>query len=511
MAGPIKLSGPDLATESIPSESVGGDVPFVGHLDGKPVVVVRTADGVRAVGGRCTHYGGPLGDGICDGEQLHCPWHHASFDVTTGEAVGAPALNPIPVYRADERDGRITVEGPVDPDIPERIPPSAPDSVVIVGAGAAGATAAEALRRLGYTGPVTLVGDEPPVDRPNLSKDYLAGTAPEDWLWLRSAGFYAEHDIALLSDRRVVAIDRAERIVEMADGERIAYGALLLAPGAEPIRPPIPEAPQIHYLRSLDDSRAIVEATASAATAVVVGAGFIGLEVAASLRMRELEVTVVAPEPIPLAHIVGDDLGSFVRALHEEHGVTFRLGHVVHEVRQGEVVLDDGTVLPADLVVVGVGVLPRTDLAEAAGLEVDKGIVVDDRLRTGDPAIWAAGDSARYPHPVAGSIRVEHWVLAQRQGQTAAANMLGHDIPFTTPPFFWSQHYDIPINVTGHAAGWDQAVVHGDPSAHDVIVGLRAGDKTLAVASIYRDRDNLRAERALATGDQEALDGLLSG
>ena len=511
MAGPIKLSGPDLATETIPSESVGGDVPFVGHLEGKPVVVVRTADGVRALGGRCTHYGGPLGEGICDGEQIHCPWHHASFDVITGEAVGAPALNPIPVYRAEEHEGRITVEGPVDPEIPERIPPEAPSSVVIVGAGAAGATAAETLRRLGYTGPVTLIGDEPPVDRPNLSKDYLAGTAPEDWLWLRGDSFYADHEITLLSDREVVAVDPAGQKVELADGERIEYGALLLAPGAEPIRPPIPEAPQVHYLRSLGDSKAIVEASGSAGTAVVVGAGFIGLEVAASLRARELDVTVVAPEPVPLAHVIGEDLGSFVRALHEEHGVSFRLGHVVHGVRPGEVVLDDGTVLPAELVVIGVGVRPRTDLAEAAGLEVDKGIVVDDHLRTSDPAIWAAGDSARYPHPQAGSIRVEHWVLAQRQGQAAAANMLGYDTPFTTPPFFWSQHYDIPINVTGHATGWDEAVVRGDPAAHDVIVGLRAGGKTLAVASIYRDRENLRAERALAIGDQEALDGLLSG
>ncbi len=466
---------------------------------------------MRAVGGRCTHYGGPLGEGICDGEQLHCPWHHASFDVTTGEAVGAPALNPIPVYRADERDGQITVVGPVDPDIPERTPPVEPSSVVIVGAGAAGATAAETLRRLGYRGPVTLIGDEPPVDRPNLSKDYLAGTAPEDWLWLRGTSFYADHDIDLVSDRRVVAIDPSARTVELDDGRSLDYGALLLAPGAEPIRPPIPESPQVHYLRSLDDSRAIVEAIGTATTAVVVGAGFIGLEVAASLRARHLEVTVVAPEPIPLAHIIGDELGSFVRALHEEHGVVFRLGHVIREVKPDEVVLDDGTVLPADVVVIGVGVRARTELAEAAGLEVDKGIVVDDRLRTSDPSIWAAGDSARYPHPDAGSIRVEHWVLAQRQGQAAAANILGHDSPFTTPPFFWSQHYDIPINVTGHAAGWDEAVVNGDPAAHDVIVGYRKAGKVLAVASIYRDRENLRAELALAARDQEALGGLLSG
>ncbi|MGI8822050.1 MAG: FAD-dependent oxidoreductase [Acidimicrobiia bacterium] len=512
MAGAIELTGPDLATETIPAEEVGGDVPFVGHLDGKPVIVVRTAEGVRAVGGRCTHYGGPLGKGLCDGERIHCPWHHAVFDVTTGEAVGAPALNPIPVYRATERDGEITVEGPVDPVIPERIPAVSPESVVIVGAGAAGATAAETLRRLGYAGPITLIGEEGPVDRPNLSKDYLAGTAPEEWLPLRGAGFYADHDIDLITGREVTAIDRAGRTIELDEGEQLSYGALLLAPGAEPIRPPIGDAEpaNVHYLRSLADSRAIVAAAESATTAVVVGAGFIGLEVAASLRQRGLEVTVIAPEAVPLAQIVGDELGSFVRDLHEEHGVVFRLGHVVNDVRSDEVVLDDGSVLPAELVVIGVGVRPRTGLAEAAGLEVDRGVVVDDRLRTADPHIWAAGDIARYPYPGAGLVRIEHWVLAQRQGQTAAANILGADQPFTTTPFFWSQHYDIPINVTGYAGKWDEAIVRGDPAAHDVIVGYRTGGRIAAVASIYRDRDNLRAELALTDDDQNALEGLLA-
>jgi NADPH-dependent 2,4-dienoyl-CoA reductase/sulfur reductase-like enzyme len=203
-------------------------------------------------------------------------------------------------------------------------------------------------------------------------------------------------------------------------------------------------------------------------------------------------------------------LGRFALALHKEHGVVFHLGRTVAEIREQEVVLDDGTTIPADLVVVGIGVIPRLDLAEKAGLDVDAGIVVDDRLRTSDPHIWAAGDAARYPDPRAGMVRVEHWVLAQRQGQAAARNILGHDVAFDDPPFFWSQHYDVPINMTGTAEGFDEEVVVGDATQKDVLVGYRKDGVVRALASIYRDRESLRAEQALASDDQAALAKLLS-
>jgi NADPH-dependent 2,4-dienoyl-CoA reductase/sulfur reductase-like enzyme len=243
---------------------------------------------------------------------------------------------------------------------------------------------------------------------------------------------------------------------------------------------------------------------------VVIGAGFIGLEVAASLRHRDLPVTVVAPERVPLAAVLGEAFGAFVRNLHEEHGVAFRLGRTVTEIQPHQVLLDNGTIEAADLVVVGIGVTPRIELAEHAGLDLDDGIVVDDRLRTSDTNIWAAGDVARYPDPRAGMIRVEHWVLAQRQGQTAAHNMLGHDIAFTDPPFFWSQHYDVPINVTGHVQDWEDEIVRGDPARRDVLVGYRKDGKVKSVASIYRDLENLRAELALGVDDQRALEELLT-
>ena len=512
MAGELKVTGPDLTTEGLPLEALSSELPAIGHVDGKPVVIVQTSGGPRAVSGRCTHYGGPLGKGLCVDGEIRCPWHHAAFDLETGAATGAPALNPLPTFETTVREGRIFVTGAKQPSDQKPTPPTPPDSVVIVGAGAAGAAAAETLRNYGYRGSITLIGEEAPVDRPNVSKDYLAGTAPEDWMPLRPIEFYPDHDIDLVLGDRVSSIDSKARTVRLESGRSLTYGALLLAPGAEPRRLTIPGAdlPHVHYLRTLEDGKAVIAALAGVAQVVVIGAGFIGLEVAASLRHREIAVTVVAPEEIPLAKIIGETLGRFVERLHREHGVEFRLGTGVTSITARTVELEDGSALEADLVIVGVGVIPRTELAETAGLAIDKGIVVNDRLSTSDAHIWAAGDVARFPGPGGEPVRVEHWVLAERHGQTAARNMLGHDIAFTESPFFWSQHYDVPINVTGHLNGWDEEVVVGDPTAGDVLVAFRRAGVIRAVATVHRDRDSLRAEHLLVTGDQRALESLLT-
>jgi NADPH-dependent 2,4-dienoyl-CoA reductase/sulfur reductase-like enzyme len=378
-----------------------------------------------------------------------------------------------------------------------------PSSVVILGAGAAGSAAAEMLRRCGYTNDVIVIDgeDASPYDRPNLSKDYLAGNAPEEWIPLRTADFYEQHRITIRRGR-ATRIDVAGKRVEMESGTPVSFDALLIATGAEPIHLQLPGEDQahVHFLRALTDSRSIVEAAKQATRAVVIGGSFIGLETAASLRARNVEVHVVAPESLPLERVLGTELGTFIKGLHEEKGVVFHLGRKPARIEKDAVVLDDDTRLPADLIVLGVGVRPRTQLAEAAGLAMDKGVTVNEYLETSAPGIYAAGDIARWPDPHSGgNIRVEHWVVAQRMGQAAARNILGAREKFEQVPFFWSAHYDVSINYVGHAEKWDRTVVDGDAAKRDVSVRFEQGGKTLAVATIFRDDESLQAELSMET------------
>ncbi|HEX5042013.1 MAG TPA: FAD-dependent oxidoreductase [Candidatus Polarisedimenticolaceae bacterium] len=517
MGGTTELSGPEL-TQGVALEEVPRGGMLLGKARGEAVMLVRPLDSdqVFAVGATCTHYGGPLAEGLLVGTQVRCPWHHACFDVRTGEAVAAPALSPVPCFAVERRGSLLVVKEKLPEPGPRAKPASVPESVLIAGAGAAGNAAAEMLRREGYDGPVTLIEAQPvrPVDRPNLSKDYLAGTAPEDWVYLRGEEFYAQQRLELVRGTRMVALDPAGRRVQLSDGTSRSYGALLLATGADPVKLPLPGADQPHVftLRSLADSRSIVAAATSSGSsrAVVIGASFIGLEVAASLRARGLEVHVVGPDRRPLERVLGPELGAFVRGLHEEHGVVFHLGHRPAAFEEDAVVLDDGSRLPADLVVVGVGVRPALEPAEKAGLQVDRGVVVDAHLQTSAPGVYAAGDLARYPDPVSGErVRIEHWVVAERQGQTAARNMLGRREAFRAVPFFWSQHYDVPINYVGHAESWDRIDVAGNLTGKDALLAYRRGGKILAVATVYRDRASLQAEVCLARGDQGGLEALL--
>ena len=497
------LSGPDL-TKGVDARSLADGAMLLGHAEGEAVLVARAGGELFAIGATCTHYSGPLAEGIVVGDTVRCPWHHACFSLRTGEAVRAPALNPVPCWKVEERDGRLYVRGKTERGPLARSPSArgkagnGPARVVIVGAGAAGAAAAEMLRRQGHAGSITMIDpdDGAPYDRPNLSKDYLAGNAPEDWIPLRPPGFYAEHGIELVR-ARATRLDLAGRRVEVERRDPIAYDALLLATGAEPVRLPLDgaELPHVHYLRTLADSRAIVDAAKRARRAVVIGGSFIGLEAAASLRTRGLEVHVVAPEALPLERIMGEALGRFIESLHREKGVHFHLQQTAARIEKDAVVLRDGERLPADLVVVGIGVKPRLELAEQAGLAIDKGVVVDEYLRTGAPGVYAAGDIARWPDPHSGErIRVEHWVVAERQGQTAARNILGAMERFDAVPFFWSAHYDVSINYVGHAESWDRATVEGSPAERDTAVRFVKGGRTLAVASIFRDRESLDVE-----------------
>jgi NADPH-dependent 2,4-dienoyl-CoA reductase/sulfur reductase-like enzyme/nitrite reductase/ring-hydroxylating ferredoxin subunit len=498
------LEGPDFERGCDIDKVPDGEM-LLGHAFGEAVLVARRGDELFAIGATCTHYGGPLAKGLMVDCTVHCPWHHARFDLHTGEAIAAPALNNVTRYKIDKRGEQFFVTGKID-EKPVREPKSSPASVVIVGGGAAGNAAAEMLRREGYDGPVTLISaDESlPYDRPNLSKDYLAGAAPEEWIPLRSSDFYREQKIDTMTSTSVTAINPRTKQAMLSDGRALVYGALLMATGAEPVRLSIPggDLPHVCYLRTLADSNRIIEKAKSAKRAVVIGSSFIGLEVAASLRERKIEVAVVGKKSLPLEKILGPELGELIHETHKEHGVQFHLGRTPAAIEDRHVRLDDGTVLDCDLVVVGIGVRPNIALAEQAGVATDNGVVVNEFLETSVPGIFAAGDIARWPDPRAGSIRVEHWVVAARQGQTAARNILGAREPFVLAPFFWSNHFDLHIHYVGHGSAADQACVSGNLKAKDASVIFRDGEKPTAVASVGRDLENLKAELALERREQ---------
>jgi NADPH-dependent 2,4-dienoyl-CoA reductase/sulfur reductase-like enzyme/nitrite reductase/ring-hydroxylating ferredoxin subunit len=491
-------SGPDL-TQGVALAEFADDK-LAGHVGDQDVVVVRSGSELFAIDAHCSHYNGPLGEGLVDGYIIRCPWHHACFDLRSGEAVRAPALNALACWQVEQRDGRIFVrEKLAKPERHGEAPPGQRDKVVIVGGGAAGFAAADMLRRREFRGSIVMLSSDAaaPVDRPNLSKDYLAGSAQEDWVPLRPDSFYKESGIDLRLDTVATGIDAKARHVTIADGTKVAYDKLLLATGAEPVRLSIPGAdqPHVHTLRSFSDSRAIIDAAKSARRALVIGASFIGLEVAASLRAREVEVHVVAPEKRPMERILGADMGEFIRALHEAHGVIFHLEDSVAEIDGTRAKLKSGGIIDADLVVAGIGVRPRLGLAKQAGLALDRGVLVNSFLETSVPGIYAAGDITRWPDPRSGqTIRVEHWVVAQRQGQTAAHNILGQAEKFDAVPFFWSQHYDVPINYVGYAEQWDEIAIDGDIKAKDCLLQFKHNGRVLAVASIFRDLANLQAE-----------------
>src|SRR5216684_111765 len=461
-----------------------GDLPdggmVLGQVDADDVILVRRGGEFFAVGAVCTHYHGPLSDGLVVGDKAF-----------VREKLAQPAART-PVVSSNSSPNSSSNARAL------------PTSVVIVGGGGAGLAAADMLRREGYDGILTMISadDSPPYDRPNLSKDFLAGTAPDDWIPLRSSEYYSDRRIDLVLGSRVSSLDIKRRQVQLESGKTYGFGALLIATGAEPVRLQIEGATdaQIHYLRTFADSRAIVAKAASAKRVVVVGASFIGLEVAASLRARGIDVDVVAPENLPLERVMGPDIGRFLRGLNESHGVVFHLGTTVSRINGRSVTLSSGGILDADFVVLGVGVRPSLALAERAGLAIDRGITVNEYLETSVPGIFAAGDVARWPDPHSGErIRVEHWVVAERQGQVAAKNILGQREPFTAVPFFWSQHYDVAINYVGHAETWDAADIDGqlDLNGRDCAVTYKRRGRTLAVATISRDLQSLRTEAAM--------------
>jgi NADPH-dependent 2,4-dienoyl-CoA reductase/sulfur reductase-like enzyme/nitrite reductase/ring-hydroxylating ferredoxin subunit len=502
MAEKKELTGPDLA-RGIPLTALSDGSMLQGHAKGKPILVARRGGDYFAIGAVCTHYGAPLVEGIIVDDTVRCPWHHACFSLRTGEALRAPALDPVTCWKVETRDGKLFVRDK-EPQKKPRAADSArmPDRIVIVGGGAAGNAAAEMLRREGYSARLTMISADQrvPYDRPALSKEFLSGSATGKMVPLRSKDFYKKHKIELLLKTRVEAIDPRNKVVLLADGKQRKFDVLLLATGAEPVKLKIPgvDLPHVCYLRSRSDCRSIIAKASKAKHVVLIGASFIAMEVASSLVQRKLKVHVVAPEAVPMERVLGPQVGAYLHRLHERKGVVFHLQQSVVAIDERKVTLQDGHTVSADLVVIGIGVKPLIELAERAGIQTDRGVSVNEHLETSVPGIFAAGDIARWPDPLTGdNIRVEHWVVAERQGQTAARNILGRRERFDAVPFFWTSQFDLTLNYIGHAEKWDKLDLEGSIEDHDCKLSFQRAGKTLAVATIGRDRESLKNEVAM--------------
>jgi NADPH-dependent 2,4-dienoyl-CoA reductase/sulfur reductase-like enzyme/nitrite reductase/ring-hydroxylating ferredoxin subunit len=492
--------GPDFS-QGVPAADIAEGEMLAGRVGDEAVLIARVDGALHAIGAECTHYKGPLAEGLIVDGAVRCPWHHACFDLKTGEATAAPAFDPVACWTVEERDGKAFVTGKKPPAQPVQTPGGGGKRVVIVGGGAAGFAAAEMLRRRGFEGALSLISADPdaPYDRPNCSKDYLAGTASAEWMPLKDAAFYRDQKLDLKTGVTVKRFDPKAKLVHLEGGQSQPYDILILATGAEPQRPDIPglDGPNVHLLRTLKDAEGLIAAAEKAKRVAVIGASFIGLEAAASLKQRGLEVDVIAPETVLFEKILGREVGDWIKSVHEAKGVTFHLGRKALGYADGKLTLDQGDPIPADLVVVGTGVKPRVALAEAAGLKVDNGVVVDDHLKTSADGVYAIGDIARYPDPISGApIRVEHWAHAEWQGQYVARLILGEEGPYDAPPYFWSLHYDKSISYTGHAEDFDPPQVDGSLDQEDATVTYSKAGKLLAIATSNRDRANLEAEAA---------------
>lgn len=503
--------GPDLAAGIAASDLID-DRPVGGTFDGEPVVLVRHDGRPSAYTGKCTHLEAPLAEGLVVDGTLRCPWHHARFSLATGEAVAAPAFKALQRFAVEERDGRIFVIGRLGTAQQDTAGAKDPGRVVIVGGGAGGHACAEMLTRHGHGSRVTVVSDDPdrPYDRTFCSKQYLIGMVERERCFIVDDAFYRDGG-PVLETRRVASIDVAAKEVVLDDGRRLAFDALVLATGGEPQRPKRPgfDRENVHLLRTLTDADALIAAARPGTHAVVVGASFIGLEVAASLTQRDVAVEVVAPDDIPLKKIVGADVGSMIRGVHEERGVRFHLGREACSFDGGTLTLDDDSTIDADFVVIGVGVEPRTALAEAAGLDVASdddggGILVDAHLESSRPGIHAIGDVARYPDRHAGRhLRVEHWVHAERQGQFVARRLMGLADRYDDLPFFWSAHFDTGLRYLGHVGDIAKAEVEGSIVGRDFTIRYvdgsgRAGDE--AFTTCNRDAPAMAVEAQWEAG-----------
>lgn len=491
----------------------------VGEQD---ILLCRIDGKYYATAAHCTHYGAPLASGVLKGRHVVCPWHHAMFDLTTGDLYQPPAFDSLLTYPLTFRDNDIYIDLPENPQ-GRRVPEMSKFNstrekrlIAILGAGAAGAAASETLRQNGFEGRILLISQEQrvPYDRPNLSKEYLDGSARPEWMPLRSEEFYEDHDIELKLGKRVKRVDHTAKKLVMADDKTIGYNTLLIATGGIPRKLSVPGADLkgIYTLRSFDDADAILGNIKKGNKAVIVGASFIGMETAASLTKQGLEVTVTAPEEIPFEKVFGNRIGKLIYKTHISNDVQFQLGRSVSRFigrdHVSKVELDNGKQLDADLVIVGIGVRPATDMIEHPQKNSDGSLNVNEYLQV-DDNLFAAGDVARFPDIRSGGpIRIEHWRLAQQHGRIAAHNMLNQSVPFRSIPFFWTHQFDLGLMYTGFAPGWDSIQIDGDIEGKDFMAYYIRNNKVLAALTPNRDRELAAVQELMQRDKMPAVQNL---
>ena len=473
----------------------------VGETD---VLLTRVNGTFHAIGAHCTHYKAPLAEGVLSGFHIVCPWHNAYFNITTGDQQEPPGLDSLPCYQVRVEGENVIVSVP-DNASDVRTPTMAQynshadgRTFVILGAGAAGVHAAETLRIAGYQGRIIMVTRDLqlPYDRTWLSKDYFIGKVSREQVPLRSPEFYIDHNIEVLLNLQAVRVDAKAKTITFENGDTLNYDALLLATGGKPKQLNVKgaDAQNVFTLRSFADCDRILAAAQQAKQAVVIGSSFIGMEIASGLTQRGVKVTVVSPDTLPLKKILGEEIGRLFQQVHEEKGVSFRLGC---EVRQLEgngkveaVILDNGDRHTTDMVVVGIGVQPATDFLEGVELHPkDQSVPVDEYLCAGD-GLYAAGDIARFPDWRTGeAIRIEHWRIAAQQGRIAAYNMVGQPIKFRGVPVFWTMQFEFPLRYVGHAEQWDEIIVDGDLQKREFIAFYVKDHQVLAAATSQRDTE----------------------
>jgi len=481
--------------------------PVAVEAHGRTILLMRLDGKVRAHTAECSHYGGPLEEGFMADGEVTCPWHHARFDLRSGSALAGPAYADLEEVPVKVEKGQVLVGAPRPRPLrrPER---DDGRTFVIVGGGAGGHAAAETLRREGFAGRIIILTaeDVPPYDRTALSKGFLAGKTDAGALTLRSAEFYREAGIEILTRHRAVALDPGAHRLALANGESLAYDRLLIATGGTPRRLDLPGASLdgVFVLRSLSDGEAILAAAKRAGSAAVIGASFIGLEVASALRQRGLEVHVIAPEPVPMARVFGPAIGGWLRDMHEKKGVKFHLGtsarRIIGRKKVEGVALDDGSRVATQIVIAGIGITPAVEWLEGSGLLRDGAVPVNAQMRTSAPDVFAVGDVALVPTQRGGAIRVEHWSVAQRQGRHAARSMLGRDEPYVELPFFWTRQYDFSLLYFGHAPTFEKVVLRGDVSTDGFLAGYYDGQDLLAAASVGRSMESMALEALMRSG-----------